>query len=156
VPAVVLVDTNVWVSAFINSAGSPARVQRAWLDNRFQVVVSLPLLDELSDVLTRPRLTRKYPIQAADVAEFLQLLIRRSRVVAPTGSVRECRDPDDDLILETAILGQAQYAVTRDDDIKRDLDLIKHLQTHGVAVLSVQQFLAKLDAGEMLPATAPS
>jgi hypothetical protein len=56
----------------------------------------------------------------------------------------------------TAMLGQAQYAVTRDDDIKRDLDLIKHLQTHGVAVLSVQQFLAKLDAGEMLPAAAPS
>ena len=148
-PTVVLVDTNVWVSAFINPAGSPARVHRAWLDNRFQVVVSLPLLDELSDVLTRPRLTRKYSIQAADVEEFLQLLIRRSKIAVPAGSVHECRDPDDDLILETAVLGQAQYAVTRDDDVKRDLDLIKHLQAHGVAVLSIQQFLAKLDAGEL-------
>lgn len=154
-PIVVLVDTNVWVSAFINPTGSPARVHRAWLDNHFQVVVSLPLLDELSDVLTRPRLIRKYPIQAADVEEFLHLLIRRSKIVVPVGAVRECRDPDDDLILETAVLGQAQYAVTRDDDIKRDLDLIKHLQEHAVAVLSVQQFLAKLDAGDQSSASSP-
>ena len=148
-PAVALVDTNVWVSAFINPAGFPARMHRAWLDNKFQVVVSLPLLDELSDVLTRPRITRKYPIQATDVEEFLQLLIRRSQIVVPTGTVRECRDPDDDLILETAILGQVRYMISRDDDIKRDLDLIKHLQSHGITVLSIQLFLAKLDAGEM-------
>ena len=148
-PTVVLVDTNVWVSAFINPSGSPDRLHRAWMDNRFQVVVSLPLLDELSDVLTRPRIIRKYPLQAADVEEFLLLLVRRSQVVVPAGALRECRDPDDDLILETATLGQAQYAVSRDDDIKRDRDLIRHLQAHGVAILSVQQFLEKLDAGEI-------
>jgi predicted nucleic acid-binding protein len=79
----------------------------------------------------------------------MQLLVRRSQVVLPTGALRECRDPDDDLILETALLGQARYAVSRDDDIKRDRDLIKHLQAHGVAILSVQQFLDKLDAGEI-------
>jgi len=149
VPTVVLVDTNVWVSAFINPSGSPDRLHRAWMDNRFQVVVSLPLLDELSDVLTRPRIICEYPIQAADVEEFLLLLVRRSQVVVPAGALRECRDPDDDLILETATLGQAQYAVSRDDDIKRDRDLIRHLQAHGVAILSVQQFLEKLDAGEI-------
>ena len=148
-PATVLLDTNVWVSAFINPAGLPARLVRAWTDGRYEVVVSLPLLDELADVLTRPHLTRKYPIAASDVEEFLQLLIRRSQIVVPTGSIRECRDPDDDLILETAILGQAQYAVTRDDDIKRDRDLIHHLNSRGVMVLSVQQFIAKLDSGEV-------
>ncbi len=148
-PASALLDTNVWVSSFINPSGSPARVVRAWRDGRYQVVISLPLLEELSDVLTRPRLTRRYPILAQDVEEFLQLLIQRSQIVVPTGSVRECRDPDDDLVLETAILGHAQYAVTRDDDIKRDLNLIERLQARGVIVLSVQQFLIKLEAGEI-------
>jgi len=149
VPTVVLVDTNVWVSAFINPAGPPARLQRARRENRFQVVVSFPLLDELADVLTRPRILRKYPIEPADVEAFLRLLIQHSQIVAPTGSAQECRDSADDLILETALLGQAQYAVSRADDIKRDLDLIERLRAHGVTVLSVQQFLAKLDAGEI-------
>jgi putative PIN family toxin of toxin-antitoxin system len=137
------------VSSFINPTGSPARLVRAWLDGRYQVVVSLPLLEELSDVLTRPRLTRKYPIAAADVEEFLQLLIQRSPIVVPTGSVRECRDRDDDLILETALLGQAQFAVTRDDDIKGDHNLVEQLESHGVTVLTVQHFLDRLDAGEV-------
>lgn len=148
-PTVVLLDTNIWVSAFLNPTGSPAHVVRAWQDGRYQVVVSLPLLDELADVLTRPRLTRRYPIESSDVKQFLQALTQRAILVSPTGSLQECRDPDDDLILETAILGQAQYAVTRDDDIKRDPDLITHLQEHGVTVLSVRQFLGKLSADEI-------
>ena len=148
-PAVVLLDTNVWVSAFLNPSGPPARVWHAWYAGRYEVVTSLPLLEELSDVLTRPRLTRKYPIVADDVTEFLQLLVERSTVVIPTGSIRECRDPDDDVLLETAILGKAQYVVTRDDDLKHDLDLIEHLELRGVIVLSVRQFLDKLDQGEL-------
>lgn len=146
-PTVAIVDTNVWVSAFLNPSGPPSRLLRAWLENRYQVVVSLPLLDELADVLTRPRLTSKYRIPASDTEEFLRLLIQRSQIVVPTGSLHECRDPDDDLVLETALLGQAECIVTRDDDLKRDLDLVERLQAHGVTVLSVRQFLNKLESG---------
>ena len=143
-PIVALFDTNVWVSAFINPAGTPARLVRAWLDDKFQIVISAPLLAELSDVLFRPRIARKYSISANQISEFLILLNNRGKVVAPSGTVHECRDPDDDVVLETALLGGAQYVVTRDDDIKRDLDLIVHLQQRGVAVITVQRFLGQL------------
>jgi hypothetical protein len=46
--------------------------------------------------------------------------------------------------LETAILGGAVYTVSRDDDIKRDLDLITQMEAHGIKVFSVQQFLKQL------------
>ena len=45
------------------------------------------------------------------------------------------------------MVGKAQLVVTRDDDIKRDPDLITHLQEHGIRVLSVAQFLG-LVAGD--------
>jgi len=48
-----------------------------------------------------------------------------------------------------AALGHAQYAVTRDDGNKRDLERVAHLESHGVTVLSVQQFLDKLGADEI-------
>lgn len=95
---VVLLDTNVWVSAFINPCGFPARLKDAWVAGRFDVVVSVPLLEEIADVLTRL-----------------------------------CRDPDDDLILETAVLGGAQFAVSRDDDLNADNDLIAQMSAHGVS-----------------------
>lgn len=47
----------------------------------------------------------------------------------------------DDLLLETAILGKAHLAVSRDDDLKRDLDPIARLKEHGVQVRSLAQFL---------------
>jgi putative PIN family toxin of toxin-antitoxin system len=141
---VVLIDTNVWVSALINPAGQPAQLRQAWYEGRFEVVISPPLLDELADVLTRPRITRKYLLTAADVAEFLILLAQRSRLTYPTGELHECRDPDDDVVLETAIQGKAEYVVSRDDDLKRDQDLIERLQARGITVLSVQRFLDKL------------
>jgi putative PIN family toxin of toxin-antitoxin system len=146
---VVLLDTNVWVSAFINPHGFPARLKDAWLAGRFEVVVSILLLEEIADVLTRPRLQNKYGLSLAEIERFLNLLQERAIHVTPTGELHLCRDPDDDLILETALLAKAEYAVSRDDDLKNDADLVAHMQANEVAVLSIQQFLERLEAGEL-------
>ena len=143
-PVVVLIDTNVWVSALLNPHGYPARLKDAWVNGQFEVVVSLALLDELADVLSRPRIRDKYRLDVSEISEFLRLLSARALKVTTTGQIQGCRDPDDDLILETAILGRARYAVSRDDDIKRDQDLIAQMAAHGVTVLSIQQFLEQL------------
>lgn len=138
---IVLLDTNIWVSAIINPHGYPARLIRAWVDGRFQVIVSVPLLDEIADVLSRPRIREKYGVKAEEITEFLRLLAAQAIKVTPTGQLQICRDPDDDLILETAVLIQAQYVVSRDDDMKRDLELMTQMAARGVTVLTVQQFL---------------
>lgn len=141
---VVLIDTNVWVSAFLNPLGAPARVCQAWQDGHFQVVISLPLLEELADVLTRPRLTRKYAIDFEDVQALLRLLTEQGQMMFPAGTLKICRDPDDDIVLETALLGQATHVVTRDDDLKADAELVEQLRARGVQVVSVQTFLDEL------------
>ena len=70
---------------------------------------------------------------------------RRLRHARETsGELKLCRDPDDDEILEAAIVGKSQYLVTRDDDLKRDLDLIKIARRNRVRVVSVRQFLRRL------------
>ncbi|HHT9126423.1 MAG TPA: putative toxin-antitoxin system toxin component, PIN family [Candidatus Brocadiia bacterium] len=52
----VLIDTNVWVSALINPFGLPAMIKKAWVEHRFNVVVSPFMLEELAEVLIRPRI----------------------------------------------------------------------------------------------------
>lgn len=146
---VVLLDTNVWVSAFINPHGFPARLKNAWLAGQFEVVVSIPLLEEIADVLTRPRLQNKYGLSLAEIEQFLNLLQEQAIHVTPTGQLHLCRDPDDDLILETALLAKAEYTVSRDDDLKGDADLVAQMQAYGIAVLSIQQFLERLEVGEL-------
>ena len=75
---------------------------------------------------------------------FVRLIAARASVVPTSGELQICRDPDDDEILEAAIGGKARYLVTRDDDLKRDLDLIKMARRQGVRVVSVRQFLRQL------------
>ena len=57
-PLRVVIDTNVWVSAFINPHGAPAQLRFAWYSNQFSVITSLPMVEELAEVLSRPRLLR--------------------------------------------------------------------------------------------------
>jgi len=56
-----------------------------------------------------------------------------------------CRDPRDGIVLETALTGGASCLVSRDDDIKRDEDLVLAMKLNGVSVLSVSTFLARLE-----------
>ena len=146
---VVLLDTNIWVSAFINPHGFPARLKDAWMAGQFDIVVSIPLLEEIADVLTRPRIQIKYGLSSGEIEQFLRLLQERAIHVTPKGELHLCRDPDDDLILETAVLGEARYTVSRDDDLKGDSDLVAQMRSRGVEVLTVQHFLERLDTGAL-------
>ena len=145
-PVVALLDTNVWVSAFLKPSGPPGQVVAAWSRNQFNAVTSSSQLTELAEVLIRPRLTRRFKYTHSDAANFIRLIAARAAVVETVGALQICRDPDDDEILEAAIHGKAQYLVTRDDDLKRDLDLVKMARRKRVRVVSVRQFLRRLSS----------
>ncbi|HEX9015158.1 MAG TPA: putative toxin-antitoxin system toxin component, PIN family [Chloroflexota bacterium] len=134
----------MWVSALLNPSGGPAQVLRHLAEQRYTLLMSEPLLDELAAVLARPRLVRKYGISQADILELRAMLQAQSEEVKVRGDLKICRDPDDDIVIETALLGSADALVTRDDDLKGSSDVVAALTEVGVAVLSVRQFLAAL------------
>jgi predicted nucleic acid-binding protein len=45
------------------------------------------------------------------------------------------------MFLEAAMRGNARYLVSRDDDLKRDLEMVAQMASRGIEVVSVQQFL---------------
>jgi putative PIN family toxin of toxin-antitoxin system len=144
VPLVALLDTNVWVSAFLKPTGPPGQVLAAWQDDEFGAITSVPQLGEIADVLSRPRLVQRFRYTGREAEVFVRLIAARATIVQISGELKICRDPDDNEILEAAIFGKSQYLVTRDDDLKRDLDLIKMARRHRVRVVSIRQFLRRL------------
>lgn len=140
-----VIDTNVWVSALLNAAGPPAQILDALRDERFMVAISEPLLQELERVLARERLQRRLGVSPTTPAALVAFLRERGDVAPVTGTVHLCRDPDDDLVIETALNGQADVLVSRDDDLKGAPDLVAILRAQGVEVLTVRRFLARLD-----------
>ena len=96
---VVVIDTNVWISAFLNPEGFPARLIQAGQTGGFSIVSSLPLLDELQEVLLRPRIMRIRRSTEIDVEAFVAGVAAVVQLVPVSGELRLCRDSDDDVIL---------------------------------------------------------
>lgn len=140
-----VVDTNVWISAVLNPTGAPAAVRLALQRQQFTLVTSEPLLTEVALVLARPRFAQRYGVTPADIADLVALLRERAEVVPVTGAVHLCRDPDDDVVIETALNGRADAVVSRDDDLKAASDVAAILSERGIAVLTVRRFLAALE-----------
>lgn len=142
----VVVDTNVPVSAVINPAGFPARILAALAAGQFTMVTSEPLLEELEIKLCLPRIRRRTGLTPEQVADLISAIRDFAIVVELAGSVKLCRDPDDDMVIETCIEGQAEILVSRDEDLTRAPEVAETLASHGVRVLTVAQFVAWLEA----------
>jgi uncharacterized protein len=96
------------------------------------VVATWELVDELTEVLRRPRLTR-LGISEADVALVLTYLAP----ILPTLEVDvEVRDPKDVPVVAAAVAGRVDAIVTGDRDLLDDLELRGWLSVRGVAVLT--------------------
>ena len=140
-----VIDTNIWVSSLLNPFGFPARLRKAFEEGVFHALVSEPMLAELAEVLSRPRIKDKYGITDTDIEELLILIEERAEHVMLSEDVTICRDKDDNFVIETAVKGRAAYLVTRDDDIKFDINVSSFLSQYGVTVTSIAKFLAVIN-----------
>lgn len=137
-----VIDTNIWVSAILNPHGFPSKLREGFKKELFKTIISEPMLEELAEVLSRPRIKDKYGITEKQIKELLILLEEKSEHVVLNENIDVCRDKDDNLILETAIKGRADFIVTRDDDIKFDKKVSDFLFKYGILIATVAKFLS--------------
>jgi putative PIN family toxin of toxin-antitoxin system len=105
----VVVDTNILVSALIKR-GKPRSLVLKLLEEH-TVILSRQMIAELADVLTRD----KFAVKTSHVERFLAILVRKSKIVTPSSRFKVIsEDPDDDVVLNTAYAGKAEYIVTGD------------------------------------------
>lgn len=132
-----VLDPNALVSAAISTAGPPRQIINAWVDGRFELLASPALIDELSDVLARPRFRRWISTQTA--AEFIAGLQESAVIIDdPPEPAALTADPDDDYLIALARAGGADYLVSGDRHLTG-------LTDPEPPVLTPRQFLALLD-----------
>lgn len=135
----VVVDTNILVRALIMPHGRVGPVLQRLRHGAYILLYSRPLLEELVDVLNRPRLRDKYSLSEEDIAITLRLILLRGEAVTPKETITACRDPKDNKFLEVAVAGQADILVSGDEDL-----LVLH-PFEGVSIVSPAEFLRRLD-----------
>jgi uncharacterized protein len=110
---IVVLDTNVWISAlqFAGHRGTPTRaLERAMSED---IIASCPEIEvEIWRVLTEKFLWKADRVHAA-----LEAILARSIRVRLRGTVKECRDPNDDMFLECAARANADLLIAGDKDL---------------------------------------
>ncbi len=104
-----VVDTNVLISAFLSKKGKPSRVVRRVLTHGV-LLESAATFEELETCIRRPKFRKYGPPE--EVEAYLGLLSDQSHFVTITEPITACTDPDDDMFLEVAVNGQADYLIT--------------------------------------------
>jgi uncharacterized protein len=134
-------DTNQLVRALMHPP-QLATLMMAWEARRFQVVASPELLDEYDRVLLAPDVASLIYPQLLRV--FRHQLWQEIEVVAILEIPRVCRDPDDDMVLATALYGEIDYLVTADGDL-RTPEVLTLLRDVGIDVLTIDDLVLLLD-----------
>jgi putative PIN family toxin of toxin-antitoxin system len=138
----VVLDTNVFVRAFKARSNRNANQQvvRLWLVRKWlQLVVCHELIAEylgiFADVLGMDD----------DIIHNWKLRFEsdeRTTLINPGARPAMSRDPDDDLLLATAIGGRAEFLITNDRDLLEVPDLKR--RTLSFEILTPQQFLTAI------------
>ena len=97
---IVVLDTNVWISALRFESASGASVPAEAL-RRAAFLHLLGTSKELRFEIFRV-LTVKFRWTSESVNQRLDLLLSRARIVVLTHTTHVCRDPKDDMLLEFA------------------------------------------------------
>ena len=136
---IVVLDTNVIISALLSPSGPPAEIIDHWEADDFDVVTSPPLLSELKRALQYPRVKKYLKRSPDEVATFTTRFRRMAILVEPQFTLEAIEeDPADNRLLECAIAGGASYIVSGDDHL---LGLKAY---EGMIILSPAGFLLLL------------
>jgi putative PIN family toxin of toxin-antitoxin system len=120
----VVLDTNVYFSAFNSTRGVPFELWRRAVGREYILLVSPAIIREPADVL---RMDLEWP--EPTIFAQLKLVARVAKIVEPKFTLEViAADPDDDRILECAVAGNADLIVSGD----RHLTRLKAVQGIGI------------------------
>ena len=131
----VVYDTNILISALLSLTGAPFRCLALARSGVVQSVTCNGILDEFSE-----KLRTKFAFEEARIEQALDEICAFTEIVEIPGLLQVvANDPDDDMVVECALVGKASIVVSGD----------KHLRALGryetIYILSANEFLISLE-----------
>ena len=130
----VVLDTNVLISAEV-SAGKSRDLLNLAVQGQFLLIQSEETIEEFERVLQKP----KFEKTRQEVIKAKNALARTGRTIRITSKRKIVKkDPDDDIFINTALDGNADYIVTGDPH------LLNIASYKGTEIVTVADMLKKL------------
>lgn len=128
---VVVFNTNILISAWLSKNSPPFSCLSLARTGSVSSVTCQEILDELSE-----KLQQKFQISERGLREYIAEICQFSSVVTIARQLRAVpNDPDDDMILECAIAGNATHIITGDKH------LLSLVQYQNIQIVKAIDFL---------------
>ena len=127
-----VLDTNVIASALLWGC-VPRLLLQAAREERVELFTSTPLLAKLADILNRRKFDKKISASRLTVDRLIDGYAQLAVLVRPASVPRIAPDPDDDVVIGTAVAAKTGLIVTG------DRPLLSVAEYQGVRLLSVRQ-----------------
>ena len=108
----VVVDTNILLSALHSDSGPPANVLEGWHAGRFRLVTSREQIAEFKRAAQYVKLRKLLPRHA--IGHVVNRLRQAELLLSRLRRVGDSPDPGDDFLLAMAAAAGAEYLVTGD------------------------------------------
>lgn len=137
-----ILDTNVFIRAALRPGSPSARVVDAYLDGRFQLILSLAVLQELLTVLLLPEIRTVHGWSDDQILQFVTNLPARAALYPGIAHVpaNVPRDVTDVKFLSLAHEADADFLVTKDGR-----HLLRLKRFHRTRIVTPAQFLGELE-----------
>ena len=136
----VVLDTDVIVTALRSATGGSNAVLREAAHGRLTPLVTPALLLEYEAVLKRPEQRLAHGLRLDDIDRFLAALASACEAVEVSFQWRpQLSDPNDEMVLETAVNGRAEALITH--NVR---DFSKGAARFGLRVLRPGELLKEL------------
>src|ERR1700691_3640423 len=110
---IVVLDTNIWISGLHFSRGNGSIYRAVERAIRVDTIAICPEIEEEIENVLRER----FSWTSNRIAALLPAMLGNALWITMSGTVKICRDPKDDMILECAERANAAVVVTGDKDL---------------------------------------
>ena len=111
---IILLDTNIILSAAFSRTSTSAKALKIAFQ-KHRVIASFESYSELKEVLYRKKFDAL--ISPEDRRLVLKNYLKDTDLIHPEERIFACRDPKDNIILELAVAGKADFIITGDQDL---------------------------------------
>lgn len=106
----IVLDTNVFISG-VFWGGSPRKIFSLWAENKIKLLTTKKIVSEYLRVLHR------IDPKGNTAKKWGAFILENSLILEDKDLVRICRDPEDNKFLNCAMIGEAIYLVSGDNDL---------------------------------------
>jgi uncharacterized protein len=131
----VVFDTNVLISSILIE-GSIADIALTKAENYYEILSSDKIYGKLIKILMLPKFDKYVSLYRR--RKFIESFENRATFIKVEIVINVCRDPKDNMFLELASSGKANYIITGDKD------LLELNPFQGIQIISPKKFIEQI------------